>query len=182
MKIVYQGRIKTGKDIIIRYPDPSDLKEMLRYINELSDEKTFIRNQGEHETLKSEAIYLKTIIENIKNNRAVHLLSFNNSKLIAVSGITMRDKTEKHLGVFGISVAKDFRGEGLGKFLMELVLNEAKKEIPSLKIVALDVYSNNLIAQELYKKLGFIEYGRLPNGIMREGKFEDAILMYKNIR
>lgn len=182
MKIVYQGKTKTGKEIIIRYPEISDLDEMLKYINELSDEKTFVRYQGEYETLESETKYLKSRLEAIENKRAVHLLAFFNNKLIAATDVHMKDKTERHVGILGISVAKDFRGEGLGNLLMQLILKEARKEIPELKIVTLEVYSTNDIAQKMYEKFGFERYGLLPEGITRGGKFEDAILMYKNIK
>lgn len=182
MKIVYQGKTKTGKEIVVFYPQKSDLKEMLRYINELSDEKTFVRYQGEHETLESETKYLSSRLESIESKRAVHLLALSNNKLIAAADVHMKDKTEKHIGILGISVAKDFRGEGLGKLLMELILKEAEKEIPNLKIVTLEVYSTNDIAQKMYEKFGFERYGLLPKGITRNEKFEDAILMYKNIK
>lgn len=181
MKTVYRGKTKTGKEIIIRYPEISDLHEMLKYINDLSDEKTFVKYQGEHETLESETKYLKSRLEAIKNKRAVHLLAYFNNKLIAATDVHLQDKTEQHVGILGISIAKDFRGEGLGKFLLELILNEAQKELPELKIVTLEVYSTNDIAQKMYEKFGFIKYGNLPNGVTRGGKFEDAILMYKNV-
>lgn len=181
MKIVFQGKIKTKEDILVRYPEPNDVEEMLKYINGLSKERTFIRYQGEQETLESETKYLKSRLEAIGNKKAVHLLAFSNNKLVAATDIHMMDKTEKHVGIFGISVIKDFRGKGLGKLLMELILKEAKSKISDIKIVTLGVYSTNDIAKSLYKKLGFIEYGMLPNGITRGGKFEDAVLMYKNI-
>jgi ribosomal protein S18 acetylase RimI-like enzyme len=181
MKIVFQGKTKTGKEIIIRYPEISDLDEMLKYINKLSDEKTFIRYQGEHETLESEIKYLKSSLKAIENKKAVHLIVCYNNKLIAVSGIDMLDKTEKHVGIFGITVAKEYRGEGIGKLLMDLILKEAEKEIPGLKIVTLEVYAKNSIAKSIYERLGFKQYGLLGNGIFRGGVFEDAILMSKNI-
>lgn len=182
MKIIYQETTKSGKEILIRYPEISDLDEMLRYINELSDEKTFIRYQGEHETFESEKKYLEGRLEAIKNKKAVHLLAFCNNQLIAATDVHMKDKTEQHVGILGISVARDFRGEGLGKLLMQLVLKEVEKEIRELKIVTLEVYSTNNVAQKIYQKFGFVKYGLLPNGITRDGNLEDAILMYKNIR
>ena len=63
MKIIYQDKTKTGKEILIRYPETGDLEEMLNFINELSDERTFIRYQGEHETLESEKKYLESRLE-----------------------------------------------------------------------------------------------------------------------
>ena len=181
MEIIFQGKTKKEKDILIRYPEISDVEEMLGFINEVSKEKTFISYQGEEETLKSETKYLKLKLKAIKDKKSVQLLAFCNNQLVGESEIHMMDKVEKHIGIFGITVKKDLRGEGLGKLLMELVLKEAKKKIPGIKIITLDVYSTNDIARGLYKKMRFVEYGLLPNGISRSGKFEDAVLMYKNI-
>jgi len=182
MKIIYQGKTKKGKDVLIRYPQVGDEVEMLSYINQLSQERTFIRYQGEQESLENEIKYLNSILGNLKNNKAVHLLVFSQERLIAASDVHMLDKTEKHLGIFGIAVSKDFRGEGVGKLLMKLVLKEAEKEIADLKIITLDVYQTNLIAQNLYKEFGFVEYGTLPNGVARNNTFEDRVLMYKNVK
>lgn len=182
MKIVYQDKTKTGKEIVVRYPQIGDEKEMWRYINELSKEKTFVRFQGEEITLDEEVKYLKDQLRLIGRKTSVKLLVFFENKLIGITEVNMRDKTEKHVGILGISIAKDFRGEGLGKLLIELILKEAQKELPNLKIVTLEVYSTNDIAKKMYNNFGFMEYGRLPKGITRNEEFEDAILMYKNIK
>lgn len=182
MKIVFQGKTKTGKEIIIRYPQKGDEEEMWRYINELSKEKTFVRFQGEEIILKDETDYLNSQLKKIGEKKSITLLCFHENKIIAISDINMRDKTEKHVGVFGISVAREFRNEGIGRILMEKVFEEAVKEIQDLKIVTLEVYSKNMIAKNVYERFGFIEYGLLPNGINRDNTFEDAILMYKNIK
>lgn len=182
MKIVFQGKTKTGKEIVVRYPQIGDEKEMWRYINELSKEKTFVRFQGEEIILEDEIKYVKDQLNLIDQKKSVKLLVFSDNILIGITEVNMRDKTEQHVGILGISVAKDFRGEGIGKLLMELILKEAEKEIRELKIVTLEVYSTNDIAKKMYEKFGFVEYGKLPKGITRGGKFEDAILMYKNIK
>jgi RimJ/RimL family protein N-acetyltransferase len=182
MKIVYRGKTKTGKEIVVRYPEKDDVAEMMRYINDLSKEKTFIRFQGEQTSFEEESKYLEEILTNIKNKKAVQLLVFLGNELIANSDIHMLDKTEKHVGIFGISVAKDYRNEGIGKLLMDLLFEEAKKEIPDLRIVTLGVYATNSVAKRIYERFGFKQYGVLPDGILRGGVFEDAILMYKNIK
>jgi ribosomal protein S18 acetylase RimI-like enzyme len=181
MKIIHRGKTKTGKEIIVRYPQPGDEQEMCRYINELSREKTFVRFQGEEVLLKDELEYLNAQLRKVEAKKAITLLVFTDNKLIAISDINMLDKTEKHLGLFAISVAKDFRGEGIGKLLIELIIKEAQKEIADLKIVTLDVYQKNSIAQNLYTESGFVKYGILPNGVIRNDLLEDRILMYKNV-
>ena len=181
MKIVYQGKIKTGEEIIIRYPEIDDVEKLLKYINELSDEKTFIRYQGEHESLESEKKWLEGCFDKIKNKKAVRLVAFYNNEVVGSTDIELLDKTEKHIGIFGITVRKDFRSKGLGNMLMKLILKEAKNEIPNIKIITLEVFSPNKIAKNLYEKFGFIEYGMLPKGVSRGEKFDDTILMYRNI-
>lgn len=181
MKIVFQGMTNKGEEVLIRYPEMGDLEELLNFINTLSDERTFIRVQGEHETLKSERKWLTGRLKEIKDKKTVHLLAFSGKKLAGATHINMSDKTEKHVGSFGITIAKDFRGQGLGNMLTKVSLKEAKEKLPGIKIVTLGVYSTNTVARNLYKKQGFIEYGNLPNGITRGGKFEDAVLMYKRI-
>lgn len=180
--VVFQGSTKTGKEIVIRYPEINDLSEMLRYINELSSERTFVTFQGEKITKEDEKRYLEKKIKAIENKKAVSLLAFNKNSLIGITEISMKGRTSSHVGLLGISVAKEFRRDGIGNLLMDLILKEGEKEMPQLKTIILGVYSTNDIAQNMYKKFGFVEYGRLPEGIFRNKKFEDEILMYKKIR
>ncbi len=181
MKVIYQGKTNTGKEILIRYPEAGDLKKMLNFINELSNEKTFIRYQGEQETPESEKKYLESRLEAILNKKAVHLLVFHNDELVGASEVHMMDKTEKHIGVLAISIAKNFRGDGIGKILIDLIIKEAVKELSGLKLITLEVFSTNEIARNLYEKMGFVDYGLLPGGVVRNGKFEDTLLKYKKI-
>jgi len=45
-------------------------------------------------------------------------------------------------------------------------------------MIILDVYSLNINAQNLYKKLGFKEAGCLPKTILYRGQYIDEIKMY----
>jgi len=181
MRIVYECKSKKGNNILVRYPEMGDLEKLLNFINEISDERTFIRYQGEHETVESEGKWLKGRLEEIVNKKTVHLLAFSGKDLAGATEIHLRDKTEKHIGVLGITVAKNFRGEGIGKTLMDLIIKEAVNELAGLKVITLEVYSTNENAKNLYKNMGFVDYGILPEGITRNDKFEDAILMYKKV-
>ncbi len=181
MKTIFQGKTKNGKPIIIRYPVKSDVKAMLEYINKLSQERTFIRMQGEIITFTEEKKYLEKLLKKIRNKQTIQLLVFDREKLVGVSDINMQEKIEKHVGLFGITVAKEFRREGIGSLLMDLIFNEAIKNISDLEIIKLGCFSNNTLALKMYKKFGFKEYGRLPNGIKLHDKYVDHIYMYKYV-
>lgn len=176
-QIVYQD-----SEIVIRSSQPGDEKIMANYINAISKEKTFIRFQGESISLEEEKKYLEGQLKRIEKNESVHLLAFSQETLIGIAGLDMKDKIASHVGVFGISVAKGFRGKGIGKLLMETVLKEAEKNIPQLKIVSLGVFSNNTRAIALYRKLGFKKHGSLPKGVFYKGKYFNHNYMYKVIK
>lgn len=180
-KIIFQGKTDQGFEILIRYPTLDDLKNLLDYINTLSLEQTYITFQGEQQSLQDEKKYLVSQLKKIKNKEAVKLLAFFDNKLIAVSDITQYEKNSSHVGTFGITVAQEFRNKGIGKLLMQSVLQEAKKSIKNLRIISLGVFANNPFAQKMYEKFGFKEYGRLPEGIKHKNKFVDHIFMFKKI-
>ena len=94
----------------------------------------------------------------------------------------MQDRVCSHVGELGISCAKEYRGEGVGSLLMQLVIDEAIHAIAQLEIVTLWVFADNALARQMYKKFGFIEFGILPNGVKRRGKVNDNIQMYKVLR
>lgn len=180
-KVVFEGQSEKGKHILIRYPTKDDAKEMCDYINVLSKERTFIRFQGEQVSLEHEKKFLNSQLERIAKNESVQLHVFSGNKIIGISEIDMKDKVEKHVGALGISIAKEFRNEGIGSLLMRLIIDEAIKNILQLKIITLGVFSTNSLAINIYKKFGFVEYGDLPNGVKLGEKFVDKIYMYKEV-
>ena len=104
-KIVFKGKTKSGKEIIIRYPSQDDLKEMWSYINALSLEKTFVRYQGEKISIAEEEKFLKDLLKKVNEKKNLTLVAFHNKKLIGISGVEMFDRVEKHIGLIGISIA-----------------------------------------------------------------------------
>lgn len=179
--IIFEGKTKSGSNIVIRYPKMSDLKEFWVYINKLSKEKTFVTYQGEKISLKEEGDWLKKSLARIKKKQEVDLSIFIGQQVIGMCDIRLGQKIKKHIGGLGLSIDKDYRGEGLGKLLMEETLKEAQKKLTGLKIVTLGVFETNKTAHSLYLKLGFKEYGKLAKGLIHNNKHIDEIFMYKEL-
>lgn len=182
MKIIYNGITKRGQKYTIRYPSKDDAVLMLDYINNLSKEKTFIRFQGEQVSLEEETKYLEDELEKIHDHKSIILLIESDGVIYGIADINLKDKSSRHEGVFGISLHKEFRGQGIGKILLRLTIDEAVKNIPDLKLITLGVFGNNKLAVDMYKKEGFTEYGRLPRGAIHRDKYVDHIYMYKRVR
>lgn len=152
------------------------------YMNTISRERTFITFQGEVLTLEEEKKYMEDFIKKMGEGKALKLLVFAGKKLIGISDITLQIRTSSHVGVFGLTVAKEFRNEGIGRLLMEKVIAEAEKNMPDLRIITLGCFGDNPLAYGLYQKLGFQESGRVPGGIRHNGKYVDHIFMHKAVK
>ena len=178
-KIVFKGKTSDGIPYLIRYPKRTDLNELWKYINELSQEQTFISWQGEEISLKEERVFLNGLLRKIREGKSVFLVAESNGKIIGDTGIDTKGRVNNHVGLLGLSIAKEFRGKGIGKKLIQSVLDEAGKKLKHLKIIHLECFATNEVACNLYKSVGFKEYGKLPGGIAYKDGFVDEILMYK---
>lgn len=181
-KIIFEGKTKQGENYVIRCIQSGDAEMMCNYINELSKEQTFISFQGEQVTLENESKYLESQLKRVKNRTSVHLIIVANNKSIGISSIDLKDRTSSHEGVFGISISEEYRGQGIGKILMQAVIDETEKNLSNMKIITLGVFANNPHAIKMYEEFGFKEYGRLPKGFLRKGNYEDHVYMYKKVR
>ncbi len=83
----------------------------------------------------------------------------------------------KHEGSFGMSVKKEFRNQGIGRFLLSSLLEWAEGNTLIEKI-SLEVFEDNTSAISLYKSFGFIEEGVKRKAIKKsDGSYHDLLLM-----
>lgn len=172
------------ENIKIRKISQSDLKiirEFQKYINSLIEEGAMI-SLNKKKSRKEEEKWLKEELKNIKNKKQVMFIAEDNNKIVGISGIKLRRERQNHVGEFGISIRKEYRGIGLGKKLMAKVLKFARKELkPNPKIIRLSVFSGNKIAQNLYKKFGFKKVAKIPKQLQYKGRLLDEIIMIKEL-
>ncbi len=77
-----------------------------------------------------------------------------------------------------VRVNDDFRRIGVASKMIESALMLSKQKNIEIMIVWVD--GNNIPATRLYHKMGFTEYGRLKNGIKRNGLYADYVLLKKD--
>ncbi len=84
--------------------------------------------------------------------------------------------------VVGIAVVKNWRGQGVGTALLQMLLDWAQAS-PAIKKVCLDVFATNDAAIRLYPKLGLIEEGRRQRDIKRGFEdYVDTVTMYRFVK
>jgi RimJ/RimL family protein N-acetyltransferase len=169
-----------GKRIKIRTFSTKDLKrakEFQDYINSLVEEDVQIV-MNKKVGLKEERKYLIKEINEIRKRKRITIIAEHMNKIVGVCSVHLRNGKSSHVAEVGITVRKEYRGIGLGKYLMKTALKIAKGKLkPSL--FRLSVFSTNKIAQNLYKKLGFKEVARIPDQLKYKGKLVDEIVMIR---
>jgi len=156
-------------------------KEFLDFINSLVEENAQI-SVNEKSDLKEEIEWLKQNLDGVRKKKKVFCIAKDEKKIIGIASLEMKDLRESQVGILGISVRKECRRIGLGKYLMKEVLGLAKRKLkPKPKIIRLSVFSTNKIAQNLYRKLGFKAVAKIPKQLQYKGKLIDEVIMIKEI-
>lgn len=107
-----------------------------------------------------------------ENKLARYLVAELDGKVAAYGGMWLI-LNEGH--ITNIAVKKEYRGLGIGNRIVEsLIYYCASKNIQSM---TLEVRKSNIVAQNLYKKYGFVESGVRPRYYSDNN--EDALIMWR---
>ena len=177
MKYKDKITLKNGKDCIIRNATAEDAAEMTSFFVAALGETDYLLSYPEEHLSSedSEREYLKTTSE---SNNEIELLAVVDGKIIARAGIRALGSRYKirHRSELGITVSKNYWGQGIGSNLMNACIACARQA--GYTQLELDVVSDNERAISLYKKLGFMEYGCNPKGFQSKySGFQELIYM-----
>lgn len=116
--------------------------------------------------------------EKSESKNEIEIIAIVDDVVVGTSGIEAIGSNYKvrHRAEFGVSVAKEFWGLGMGQALTTACIECARTaEYIQLE---LNVVADNERAVSMYKKAGFIEYGRNPKGFnSRMAGFQEIIYM-----
>lgn len=115
----------------------------------------------------------EAFLTEIKENKlAQYFVLEVDNQLVAYGGIWLIID-EGH--ITNIAVREKYRGLGLGSKILEALIYYCK--LKEIKSMTLEVRKSNIIAQNLYKKYGFVEAGIRPK-YYGDNK-EDAVIMWR---
>lgn len=89
-----------------------------------------------------------------------------------------KERLRHTLHVISFYVLPKFRGQGLGKKLLQAVLEIADNN-PEIKKLQLEVEAHQSIAQAMYCSVGFEQVGVMKGHIKLDDKVYDTVLMEK---
>jgi RimJ/RimL family protein N-acetyltransferase len=82
----------------------------------------------------------------------------------------------RHVGEFGISVLREAWGLGLGRRMLEMLIDWARRG-GIIRKINLGVAPSNARAIALYESLGFVVEGRVSRTVLVNGLLDDTVLM-----
>ncbi len=146
-------------DVIIQKAAPEDTEEILAFLKQVGGETDNLTFGGEGLpfTPEAEAAYLRQK-ENSSDN--FMLVAKVKGKIVGDASLNRLPRRMKHRGEVGVSVLREYWGEGIGSQLLSEIIKLAKEQ--SFEIVDLQVRSDNLQAIHLYEKYGFQKIGQHP--------------------
>ena len=163
---------KEGLPIIVREADESDGKAIKNLVNSVVSERRFIvpdRSRSDWDV----------IIGEIKKRNSLIIVAQINDRVVGMAHLAKgKLPKNRHVGFLGISILKDFRGNGIGSAMMDYMMEWASTQ-EGLEKISLTVFSTNNVAINLYKKFGFITEGRMKRHFKIEGKYIDDVAMAK---
>ncbi len=170
---------KNGVPYTIRQAEVGDAKSLIDFLDHVSKESANLTfGPGDLlPTLEKERSIIKSMIDSessffinaLCNNRVIGNLGFNGGTRNRV----------KHCGEFGVSVLKEYWGNGVASALIAYMLKWA--ESASVTKINLRVREDNLTAIALYKNFGFEQEGILRREFKVDHVYYDFIMMGKII-
>jgi RimJ/RimL family protein N-acetyltransferase len=172
--------LPNGQALEIRKATAEDAPAMLAYFRQLTNETDFLLftlREASELSIESERDFIYSFQQDLM------LVAVTAGQL--VGSITIKQPNlwkQAHLGQLGIGVLHPYWNMGIGRRLVTAGLRWAEQH-REIEIVHLSVFSNNERAIQLYRNFGFMEYGRMPQGVrQKDDTYGDTILMYKKVK
>ena len=155
--------LKNGNTALLRNAEPSDACAVLENFSLTHAETDYLLTYPDESTFDAEreACFLQRKAESANE---IEIIAVADGRVVATAGVDAvgtRDKL-RHRAEFGISVLRAYWGLGLGRALTEACIQCAKEA--GYEQIELTVVAENERAIALYRKAGFVEFGRNPRG------------------
>ena len=166
---------KDGRRGVVRPARPTDAKACLAVVWEATHERprTLMTSPDEFWTVRQWRKHRLDWSEN-----GVWLVAEVDGKVVSSLGCDRgRRPRERHLCEFGVTVARAYRGIGVGRALLEAL--EVWATEFGIEKIMLRVFVTNTRARALYEKLGYVSEGTERRAVKFPDEYIDATRMAK---
>lgn len=177
MKYDQEIILKNGMACRLRNGEERDGQAVLEIFQRTHGETDFLLSYPDENSFDAaqESQFLK---EKAESERETEIVAEVGNVIVGTAGIEAIGTKYKvrHRADFGISVAREFWGLGIGQALMTACIECARKA--GYVQLELNAVADNERAIAMYRKAGFAEYGRNPKGFLsRETGYQEVVYM-----
>lgn len=169
-------QLNNGLEMTIYRPTGKEAAEVLDYTKKIGAESNnlLMGAEGAPYTVEQEAEFLN---EQSRQPSSAFFAARISGKIVATANIANPSaKRINHTAELAVAVRKKHWGQGVGSAMMRTLI-EFAQETGNIKLLHLGVKQDNIAAQKLYTKIGFVECGRMPDFFCVDGSYYDEILM-----
>ncbi|WP_186668135.1 GNAT family N-acetyltransferase [Sporosarcina sp. BP05] len=168
--------LKDGDEVMITEATTEHAQHMVDFYNVVGGETDFL-SFGKNEFNQKAETYKEFLESTRLEQNSIILLATVNDKIISIASINSSQKNRiKHVGTLGIVISEQFTGQGLGRKMMEQLIQWAASNGVTNKISLVTREDNNL-AIELYEKLGFEKEGLVLKDTLIDGVYYNTLVM-----
>jgi len=170
--------LRDGRGVVIRSANPDDAPAVLTYLPLVRAESPYVATHPD-DPVFDEAAERAFFAKHREADNCVFLLAETpDGEIIGTLGFSGSHRIrERHAGMLGVSLREAWRGQGLGRAMMETLLTWAR-QCDVIERVALTVMAINEPAIQLYRSLGFVEEGVMRRTHKRDdGGYSDTLIM-----
>ena len=177
MKYMKNIILKNGTECTLRNGTQADGQAVMENFNLTHAQTDYLLSYPDENsfTVEQEASFLNRKAE---SENEIEILAVVNGAIVGTAGIEAIGTKYKlrHRAEFGISVAKEYWGLGIGRALTLACIECAR--VAGYAQLELSAVSENRAAIALYESVGFREYGRNPKGFRsRTSGWQELVLM-----
>ncbi len=114
-------------------------------------------------------------LESLTENDMIIVAEFE-GQIVGLAGLHRHKGRRQHAADLGMSVHDDYRRRGIGKALLEALIEAADRWL-GISRIELTVFTDNEAAIGLYRNAGFVTEGVLKSYALRDGALADVFAM-----
>lgn len=169
--------LRNGTQCCLRSGTEADAQAVIDNFNLTHGETDYLLSYPDENSfnVEQEGKFLK---EKAESKNEVEILAVVNQTVVGTAGVDAVGTKFKlrHRAEFGVSVAEEYWGLGIGGALLDACVECARAA--GFAQLELDVVADNSRAISMYRKAGFVEFGRNPRGFYsRTAGFQELVHM-----
>lgn len=169
--------LRNGTQCCLRSGTEADAQAVIDNFNLTHGETDYLLTYPDENSfnVEQEGKFLK---EKAESKNEVEILAVVNQTVVGTAGVDAVGTKFKlrHRAEFGVSVAEEYWGLGIGGALLDACVECARAA--GFAQLELDVVADNARAISMYRKAGFVEFGRNPRGFYsRTAGFQELVHM-----